>query len=144
MHHACQKSCQASSPWQMWHTFQNRKQQYYIKCESYLHSLPADAFPVCLVIHVFAVMPVVIVPAAVAVPFIHHLSYLLLPWRSIILGGGGCFFQPSAPAGSCTLQSLLCELAFLHTPLNASLLLQHIIFADHKIHPQRFPGRTWH
>ena len=31
-----------------------------------------------------------------------------------------------------------------HTPLNASLLLQHIIFADHKIHPQRFPGRTWH
>ena len=46
--------------------------------------------------------------------------------------------------GSRTLQTVLCGLALLHTPLNASLLLQHIIFADHKIHPQPFPGRTWH
>lgn len=39
------------------------------KFESYLHLHPADAFPACLVIHVFAaVLVVIIVPAAVAVP----------------------------------------------------------------------------
>lgn len=113
---------------------------------SYLDLAPADALPVRLVIHVIAMLLVVIiVPAAVAVPFIHHLSYLLPPRSSpLSRARAAAPSGRSASAGSCTLQFVLCGLALLHThtPLNASLLLQHIIFADHKIHPQRFPGRT--
>lgn len=62
--------------------FPNQDVKILRKSESYLLSPLADVFPACLVIHVFAAMLVVIiVPAAVAVavPFIHHLSYLLLP-----------------------------------------------------------------
>lgn len=102
--------------------------------------------PVRLVIHVFAGMLVIIVPVAVAValPFIHHLSYLhasmKLPLSRV---GGGCSFQPSASAGILHIAVFAVWISPPpHTPLNASLLLQHIIFADHKIHPQRFPGRT--
>lgn len=76
--------------------------------------------PVRLVIHVFAGMLVIIVPVAVAValPFIHHLSYLHASMKLHYPGLEAA--APSSPAprlGSCTLQSLLCGLALLHTHL---------------------------
>lgn len=115
---------------------------------SYLNLAPAeDTFPVRSVIHVCATVLVVIIFLGRCPPlfFIHHLSYLLLPHGSIIGSGGGWLlsFQPSALAW---LVHIAVSAVWIspppHTPLNASLLLQHIIFADHKIHPQRFPGRT--
>lgn len=83
---------------------------------SYLDLAPADALPVRLDIHVIAMLLVVIiVPVAVAVPFIHHLSYLLPPRSSPLSRARAARSGRSASAGSWTLQFVPCGLALLHT-----------------------------
>lgn len=79
-----------------------------------------DAFQMRFVIHVFAVTLVIVVTGAVAVAVL--LSTILLiscaheaplspGWRLLLLPA------QRLSAGSCTLQSLLCGLALLHTHL---------------------------
>lgn len=85
---------------------------------SYLDVAPAEALPVRLDIHVIAMLLVVIivVPVAVAVPFIHHLSYLLPPRSSpLSRARAAAPSGRSASAGSWTLQFVPCGLALLHT-----------------------------
>lgn len=96
--------------------------------------------------------------AGIIVPSGFYPPSLLLPWSCSIPGGGvggvdggggrsqpGCLGFLLHIAGLCCVDQSSSTHTRSHTPLNASLLLQHIIFADHKIHPHRFfPGRTWH
>lgn len=92
------------------------------------------------VIHVFATIAVLVVPASVAVPIILHLSKKL-PLSPV----KKAWLLPAAQRLGWIIHFAVCAVWISpppHTPLNASLLLQHIIFADHKNHPQRFPGRT--
>lgn len=151
VHRAWHKSCQASST-DRCDILSQRRHEKIIQhiFQSYLDLPRADASAVRLVIHVSAMMPgVVTVPVAIALPsYPPSFPFPCNHDAPIIPGEGGCSHQQrlgwimhisvsavwiSPPPHTHT-----------HTPLNASLLLQHIIFADHKIHPQHFPGRTWH
>lgn len=118
------------------------------KTGSYLHLPSVDAFQMRFVIHVFAVTLVIIVTGAVAVAVPLSTILLISCAHEAPLSPGLETPVPASPAPLGWVLHTAVSAVWIspppHTPLNASLLLQHIIFADHKIHPQRFPGRTWH
>lgn len=150
MHAACRTSCQSElppppppPPWQL------GLQKSRTQKQSYLCLSPADAclhpracWDYCPWSSRRSRSPGFYPPS---------LLILLLPWSCSVPGGGGRWWWwrrplparlPRLPPAHCG--ALLCGSVLLrthtltHTPLNASLLLQHIIFADHKIHPHRF------
>jgi len=117
MHSVCYTSCQAGSPDSC-----GIAPKQEIKAWSYLHLASADVFQVLFVIHVFVVTFVIIVPSATALIVPSSTIFLIFLLLMKLHYPGVLAAAPSSPAcsataGSCTLQSLLCGLALLHTHL---------------------------
>lgn len=139
---ACTKSCQASSADRLGVLSKTEVslKKLHIKSQSYLVFPADDASPVRFLIHVLVTVLVIV---RASFHFIPHSSFRPACFHYPRVTNTRLF--PPAQLRGWTMHVAVCAVWIRpppHTPLNASLLLRHIIFADHKIHPQRFPGRT--